>query len=275
MNKYYVLGNPIEHSKSPQIHTLFAEQTGRSISYEKICVKRSHFAEQIHTLITAGMSGCNVTVPFKEEAWKLCHNVSDRATMAQAVNTLICTENLTLTGDNTDGQGLVTDLCHNHQIKLKNSRILIAGAGGAARGILKPLLDQKPDKIVISNRTLTKAERLAKKFNATAPVYSQSYQDLEAHTFDLIINATSTSLDNMMPAIPEMCLASDTVLYDLMYAQEPTAFLSWGKRLGLEKTIDGLGMLVEQAAESFFLWEGVRPETAKIMLQLQQYKSRA
>jgi len=270
MNKYFVLGNPIKHSKSPQIHRLFAQQTQQNIHYDKLEIPIDQFSEQLQELINKGMNGCNVTVPFKQNAWKFAHQLSDGATLAEAVNTLVCEKDGTVTGHNTDGIGLVRDLIKNHQIQLKDARILIAGAGGAARGILQPILAEAPENIVISNRTHSKAEDLANIFNHLGSITTLKYSALGSQPFDIIINATSSSLEATIPPIPENCISQHTTLYDLMYSSAATSFLIWGKKCGAAKTFDGLGMLVEQAAESFYLWRGIRPETAKVIASFQE-----
>ncbi len=270
MKKYYVLGNPIEHSMSPIIHRMFAKQLDRNISYDRVKVAVDNFQTQLKQLLSSGMSGCNITVPFKGVAWEFADNLSPSAAMAEAVNTIVCENDGTITGHNTDGVGLVNDLFCNYNLPLNNKKILIAGAGGAARGILQPLLQRHPAHISISNRTHEKAQYLAQKFSHLGPVYAIRYHRLSDQSFDLIINATSLSLDAAVPPIPDCCIDSNTTLYDLMYANELTSFQLWGKQLGALKTIDGLGMLVEQAAESFFLWQNSRPDTQSVIEHLKK-----
>ena len=270
MNCYCVVGNPINHSKSPQIHTLFARQLGREIRYTRKLLERETFGDDIRRLFAEGLHGCNVTVPFKEDAVGICAELSDRAAKAQAVNTLKLCEDGKLFGDNTDGAGLVRDLTVNNGVELTGKRILIAGAGGATRGILKPLLEQQPQNITVCNRTQEKAQSLASEFNAFGNIGWADYADTAGQTFDLVINATSTSLSGTMPPIRSGCLLNNTVLYDLVYSTEPTAFLLWGEKHGCTQLFDGSGMLAEQAAESFLLWEGVRPDTEAAISFLKQ-----
>jgi shikimate dehydrogenase len=270
MKTYCVIGNPVAHSQSPRIHTLFAEQTGRAVTYTREALDLKTFETDIAELFSDGLHGCNVTVPFKERALNVCAHLSERAQEAQAANTLIREADGRLRGDNTDGVGLARDLTHNHGVTLSGARILIAGAGGAARGIVRPLLDASPEAVVISNRTPSKADDLATAFAAAGPVSSLAYDALPAQPFDVLINATSTSLSGAVPPIPDHCLGADSVLYDLMYAKTPTAYLRWGQDAGASRLIDGIGMLVEQAAESFYLWEGVRPDTAPVIEALSQ-----
>ena len=270
MNCYCVVGNPISHSKSPQIHTLFARQLGRKIRYTRELLERETFSEDIRRLFGEGLRGCNVTVPFKEDAVSICAELSDRAAKAQAVNTIKLLEDGSLFGDNTDGTGLVRDLTVNNEVELTGKCILIAGAGGATRGILKPLLDQQPQNITVCNRTQEKAQSLVSEFNQFGNITWAEYADTADQTFDLVINATSTSLSGTIPPILSDCLLKSTVLYDLVYSTEPTAFLRWGEKHGSTQLFDGSGMLAEQAAESFLLWEGVRPNTEAAIRFLKQ-----
>ncbi len=265
MNKYYVLGNPIDHSVSPIIHHLFAEQVGLNISYERVKVRVGSFPDHLHQLLNDGMSGCNITLPFKEIAWELSDNLSQSASIAQAVNTYVVENDASITGHNTDGIGLVNDLYRNNGLSLEGKNILIAGAGGAARGIIEPLLRKNPTQIVISNRTHQKAEKLAIIFSQLGSVIAIPYAGLGGLSFDLVINATSLSIDAKVPPIPVSCIGSSTFVYDLMYAKENTTFVSWGRSLNAYRSIDGIGMLVEQAAESFYLWNNIRPETCRVI----------
>lgn len=268
MHRYGVVGNPVEHSKSPLIHGLFARQTHRHLSYDTLLLPTDNFEPGLKRLFADGLTGCNVTVPFKEQACATCHSLTERACIAMAVNTIVRQADGTLLGDNTDGKGLVTDLSKNNGIVLRASRILVAGAGGAARGIGKPLLDEEPASLVIANRNADKARALTDSFKAFGPIESQKYADLAGQRFDLIINATSASLANVVPPIPQSCVDDNTVVYDLMYARNRTVFLQWGLQLGSKRAIDGLGMLVEQAAEAFYLWEHIRPVTRDVIAQL-------
>lgn len=267
-DQYAVIGNPIEHSKSPQIHTAFAEQTGEDIHYTKLLGELGAFEQCVRDFIASGGRGLNVTVPFKEEAWQLADERSGRAETAGAVNTLILLEDGRLRGDNTDGVGLVRDLTINHNVTLKGKRVLLLGAGGASRGVIRPLLDEQPAQLTIANRTAPKAVSLASDVSNLGCVNGCGLDELSGQQFDVIINGTASGLSGEVPAIPDDCLTSGGITYDMMYATEPTAFVRWGLTHGAAKALDGLGMLVEQAAESFNLWRGVRPETTHIIKQL-------
>jgi shikimate dehydrogenase len=265
MDRYVVMGNPIAHSKSPQIHALFAEQTGEAMAYEHMLVLREGFAEAIYGLIASGAKGANVTVPFKLEAYGLSTALTERASAAGAVNTLKFGGNVIL-GDNTDGAGLCTDIIRNCGVALKGKRILVLGGGGAARGILLPLLHQNPSELVLANRTFEKAEILAQKFGGDGNMVASEFAALDG-PFDVIINATAASLDGDMPPIAASLFTAKTLAYDLMYGAQPTAFMQFAQKQGAA-TRDGLGMLIEQAAESFYAWRGVRPETAPVFAAL-------
>ncbi|MDO6459975.1 shikimate dehydrogenase [Granulosicoccaceae sp. 1_MG-2023] len=263
---YCVVGNPIAHSKSPLIHGLFAAHCGIDLEYGRAELPLDGFREAFTRLLQEQYRGCNVTAPFKGEVVPLCRQISDRARLAQAVNTVIRLPDGSLRGDNTDGVGLVTDLSRNLQHRLQDKRILIAGAGGAARGILPSLLESRPAQVVISNRTHARAEQLAAALSAYGPLAARPYTELDSR-FDLIINATSASFGSDVPPVPGHCIDGDTVCYDLVYSDEPTAFLRWCESRGAGALHDGLGMLVEQAAESFYLWEGVRPDNSAAIIQ--------
>lgn len=266
-DQYAVMGNPIAHSKSPHIHTLFAAQTGQPLEYRAILVEPGGFAPAVRKFREAGGKGLNVTVPFKQDAWVFADLLSVRAERAGAVNTLIL-EPGGVRGDNTDGMGLVRDLTVNHGYPLAGRRILLLGAGGAARGILQPLLVEKPTQLVVANRTADKALELALRFSDLGRVSGYGFAELAGRQFDLIINATAAGLNDAVPPLPEDVLAPDGWCYDLMYGSEPTAFVRWGLEHGAVQTLDGLGMLVEQAAESFHLWRGVWPETKPVIAAL-------
>lgn len=268
MNEYCVVGNPIAHSKSPVIHEQFAKTCDRHIQYKRELIEKGLFVESLLNMFSNGLMGANVTVPFKEEAFKLCNSISDRAEVAGAVNTIINNGKDGLLGDNTDGIGLVKDLTQNHSITLRGRKILVVGAGGASRGILKPLLEERPASIIIANRTHEKACDLAKLFKQYGDIECCEFENLDQHRFNLVLNASSGSLNGDVPPIPAGAISRDCVFYDLMYANEATAFLVWGRELGLTQLFDGLGMLVEQAAESFYLWEGVRPDTQSAIKML-------
>jgi shikimate dehydrogenase len=265
-DRYAVIGNPIEHSKSPQIHAAFAAETGQDIAYERIL--GTDFKRDVCRFVTEGGLGLNVTVPFKEDAWRLVDEHSDRAEDAGAANTIVVLEQERMRGDNTDGVGLVRDLGDNHGFAFAGKRLLVLGAGGAVRGILRPLLEALPAELVVANRTTPKSVELAKRFRALGPVSGCGLEALSGRRFDLIINATAAGLNGRVPPIPDDCLARDGWTYDLMYGDEPTAFMLWGRTHGAAQALDGLGMLVEQAAESFYLWRGVRPDTASVIRAL-------
>jgi shikimate dehydrogenase len=298
-DKYAVIGNPISHSKSPQIHKMFAEQTGQDISYVAILAPLDGFAASVERLRKEGYKGCNVTVPFKFEAFKIAYGFSkevmdaiDSDNKADAVNTLDFSHNH-IVGYNTDGTGLVRDITQNLNFKIVGKRVLLMGAGGAAYGVLHPLLNEKPQDLVIVNRTLEKAQKIENRIRETKQLFvtsvsSSSYPGLsvepsyEHHShnaqtrssyfnvskkqFDLIINATSSSLSNEMPPLPPDMFAPGCLAYDMMYGRE-TLFMKFAREHGA-RVEDGLGMLVEQAAESFFLWRGERPDTAPVIATL-------
>jgi shikimate dehydrogenase len=264
-DRYAVIGNPIAHSKSPLIHAAFARQTSQDIDYGRILGSTEDFAGDVRRFVAAGGRGLNVTVPFKEEAFALADERSARAEAAGAVNTLIVLPGGRLRGDNTDGVGLVRDLCCNHRFMLEGARVLLLGAGGASRGVLRPLLAERPALVVVANRTADKAVRLAASAAADGPAEGCGFDALAGRRFDLIVNGTAAGLQGDVPAIPAGCLADGGWVYDMMYGSEPTAFVRWGQSHGAAKALDGLGMLVEQAAESFFLWRGAQPDTAAVI----------
>lgn len=268
-DSYAVMGNPVTHSKSPQIHSLFARQTGEALEYSAIQVDLGGFKQAVGNFQAAGGKGLNITVPFKQEAWAFVDSRSERAERAGAVNTIKIESNQ-LYGDNTDGIGLVTDLIQNNELILKDKRILLMGAGGAARGVLTPLLEHKPAILMIVNRTADKAYILAEQFSDLGLIKGCGYEALQDEQFDIVINATAASLSGEVPPLPDSIFADNGVAYDMMYAAEPTAFLKWSATHGAVKNFDGLGMLVEQAAESFFIWRGVRPETMSVIESIRQ-----
>lgn len=262
---YAVMGNPIAHSRSPQIHAAFAKQTKQRIEYTAIQVDLGGFDQAVGNFFANGGKGLNVTVPFKQEAWQLADELGAEAKRAGAVNTLLMGSEGQLVGRNTDGIGLVRDLLQNHKTSIANKRVLLIGAGGAARGVLQPLLNENPETLVIANRTPDRAYDLAKDFSELGDVHGAGFDDLSDQSFDLIINATAASLQGEVPPLPETVCAKNCWCYDMMYSVEPTPFVLWGEQHGASKSVDGLGMLVEQAAESFFLWRGVQPETAPVI----------
>ena len=263
-DQYAVIGNPIEHSKSPQIHAAFARQTGQDIHYERLLGDLEEFEDDVDQFVAAGGRGLNVTVPFKERAFRYVDALSERARDAGAVNTLSFRES-GIHGDNTDGVGLVRDLTCNHRFALTGARVLLLGAGGAARGVLRPLLDEQPRRLVIANRTAEKALALAAAAATRGPVSGCGFDELAGQRFDLIINGTAAGLSAKVPAIPDDCLEGGGWTYDMLYASVPTAFVDWGLSHGATRALDGLGMLVEQAAESFRLWRGVMPDTTPVI----------
>ncbi len=264
---YAVIGNPIEHSRSPQIHAAFAGQTGEDIRYERILGDLEEFEADVEEFVASGGRGLNVTVPFKERAFRLADVLSERARDAGAVNTLMVRKD-GLYGDNTDGVGLVRDLGCNHLFDFAGARVLLLGAGGAVRGVLRPLLDERPARLVIANRTASKALALASAAARHGVVIGCGLDELAGQRFDLIINGTAAGLAAKVPDIPDDCLAEGGWTYDMLYGARPTAFVEWGRSRGAGRALDGLGMLVEQAAESFHLWRGVRPDTAPVIASL-------
>jgi shikimate dehydrogenase len=273
-DRYAVFGHPVGHSKSPFIHATFARQSSQDMTYQAIEAPLDDFAGAWRDFVASGGRGANVTVPFKEEACRLCDRISDAARRAGAVNTLILAEDGTTLGDTTDGVGLVADLKRN-EVPLEGARILLLGAGGAVRGVLEPLLAEKPASLQLANRTAAKARALAKDFadlgGVAGAVTGGSFEAVEG-PFDVVINGTSASLAGDLPPLPDGLFAENGVAYDMMYGPEPTVFLVWAEAHGA-RTIDGLGMLVGQAAESFFLWRGQRPEVAPVLAALREQLS--
>lgn len=267
-DRYAVMGNPIAHSKSPAIHARFAAQCGHDLSYEAILVEPGGLARAVAAFGERGGKGINITVPFKEEARRLATTCSARAARAGAVNTLAARAAETWFGDNTDGVGLVRDLTVNQGASIRGRRLLLIGAGGAVRGALGPLLDEVPAAVVIANRTVSKAIALAEAFAGAVPLAGCGFADLEGQRFELVVNGTAASLHGELPPLPGDILAAGACCYDMMYASEPTPFQRWADAHGATRALDGLGMLVEQAAESFLLWRGIRPETAPVIAEL-------
>lgn len=268
MDHYAVFGNPIVHSKSPIIHRLFAQQTGQKMGYDPILAPLDDFAGAAKKFFESGL-GCNITVPFKEDAFRLADTHTPRAKLAGAVNTLKKLPDGSLLGDNTDGIGIVRDL-QRAGVELKGKRILLLGAGGAARGVIQYLLEASPDHLLLANRTLEKAETLVELTSHLGKISSYRYEDL-CEPVDLIINATSASLANELPVVSNQLIEPDkTICYDMMYSKETTVFNQWAKQHNAAKTIDGLGMLVEQAAESFYIWRGVFPKTDSVLSFVRQ-----
>jgi shikimate dehydrogenase len=267
-DRYAVIGNPVGHSKSPQIHARFAAQTGERISYRHLLAPLDGFEKTVYDFIDAGGRGANVTLPFKLEAHALATELSVRAQSAGAVNTLRFADDV-IYGDNTDGIGLVTDIVRNAGFAIHGKRILLLGAGGAARGVLLPLLDEKPAELVIANRTREKAAELAREFSAPHGVLHAADIDGLDGCFDIIINATSASIADDMPPLASSLCGSVTLAYDMMYGRDATPFMRFAAQHGAVAR-DGLGMLIEQAAESFFVWRGVRPDTGPVHAALRE-----
>ena len=269
IDNYAVIGNPVAHSLSPRIHQIFAEQSGQTIGYEAINTPIKALEAVLYALQQQGFRGLNVTVPFKQRVWELCDERSPRADDAKAVNTIIFLPNGDLAGDNTDGVGLSRDLINNLRILLKHRKVLILGAGGAVRGILGPILAHSPRLLTIANRTLEKAQTLAEDFRNLGEIQVSAYNDLGRDNYDLIINGTSAGLGHEVPPIPDGVLGVNSVCYDMMYnTSGRTAFVDWALSRGAVAAYDGLGMLVEQAAESFRIWRGVQVDTAKVIRSL-------
>ncbi|WP_108126583.1 shikimate dehydrogenase [Saccharospirillum mangrovi] len=266
MDRYAVLGHPIKHSLSPDIHAAFARQTGQKIDYQAIELPVTSFETRVWQLFKDGYKGFNITVPFKVDAHDFADELTERAKRARAVNTLTLTEDGRILGDTSDGAGLVFDLVEQLGWELAGKNLLILGAGGAVRGVLEPLLERGPAQLVLANRTLAKAEALTEDFPEVAPL---AFDELSGH-FDLIINGTSASLSGQLPPLPEGLLSVDTFCYDMMYGKEETVFNRWARSQGAVHCADGLGMLVGQAAVSFELWRGVRPDPTPVLKGLRE-----
>ena len=270
-DRYAVFGNPVSHSRSPDIHATFARQTGEDLIYTRQYIELDNFVDSAQAFFADGGKGLNITLPFKTEAFDFADTLTERARRAGAVNTLTANADGTVLGDNTDGIGLVRDMLDNLNWKISGQRILVIGAGGAVRGILEPLLSLSPASLVIANRTLAKALQLAEGFADLGKVLGVGFGELEALSpFDLVINGTSASLSGELPPLPENLVIENACAYDMMYAAEPTVFMQWMKQRGVNRLADGLGMLVEQAAESFYLWRGVRPTTSTLITELRE-----
>lgn len=267
MDHYLVYGNPIKQSKSPIIHTAFAKETNQNIQYKSQFSELDGFDKAVKLFISEGGKGANVTAPFKEEAMAMCDELSEHAKFSGAVNTLTFKNNK-IYGDTTDGVGLVNDLL-SHQVQLENCRILLLGAGGASKGVVLPLLNQKPKHLTIANRTVSKAEAIAEQYSEQ-PITAMSFDDANQQEFDLIINATSAGLTGNGVPISENIITTSTTCYDMTYGKSLTPFLQMATELKAKQVIDGLGMLVGQAAESFYLWRGVRPEGKTVLVTLRE-----
>ncbi len=264
IDRYAVIGNPIAHSKSPVIHRAFAKQTRQQLSYTAELVEIGQVDEFVNNFAQSNGKGLNVTVPFKLDAFALATDLTDRAQRAGAVNTLTLKDNK-IFGDTTDGIGLLNDLMQNHQQVIKNKNILVVGAGGAVRGVLEPLLLESPGNLTVVNRTVEKARQLAEDFSVFGNITACGFDELNKQQFDIIINGTSASLSGDLPPLPNDCFTKNACAYDMMYAKQPTVFMQWAQQQGADVILDGLGMLVEQAAEAFFIWRGLRPQTQDII----------
>ena len=265
-DRYAVVGNPVAHSLSPEIHAAFARQTGEDIEYSRLLAPLDGFVGSVQAFRDGGGRGVNVTLPFKLEAWRLATQRSARAEQAEAVNTLRF-DGATIFGDNTDGAGLVRDIEHHGGRAIAGSRVLLLGAGGAARGVLLPLIERGPAALVIANRTVDKAQALATHFGRWGGCRASGYAAL-AGSFDIVINATAASVAGELPPLPPGLYAKGALAYDMMYGAKAQPFLDSARAQGAAVAVDGLGMLVEQAAEAFFVWRGVRPQTAAVIAML-------
>lgn len=263
-DRYCVFGHPVAHSKSPFLHAAFAAQTGQALEYSACWVPLDGFPAAVHAFVAEGGRGANVTVPFKEMAFQLATERTARAEQAGAVNTLMFSGGKIL-GDNTDGVGLLRDICQNLGVALDNRRVLLLGAGGAARGVIGPLLAAQPASVWLANRTLCKARTLVGCFSGRGQLSAVTYDELSGQCFDVVINATSASLSGALPPLPAGVFSSGSLAYDMMYGVAETPFLAFARREGAARLADGLGMLVEQAAETFFWWRGVRPDSAAVL----------
>jgi shikimate dehydrogenase len=268
VDRYGVMGYPVSHSRSPVIHRLFALQTRQNLQYELLQVEPGRLASAIEEFKGAGGRGLNITVPHKSAVVSLVDQLSERATAAGAVNTLAFQDG-EIFGDNTDGSGFMRDLTRNLKFEPRDAGILILGAGGAARGILGPLLAARPARVTIANRTLSKAQELAERFSSAGDVSACRFRDVPSSAgYALVINATSAGLTGETPPYPAAAITPATFCYDLSYGLTPTPFSRWATSLGAARSVMGWGMLVEQAAESFHLWRGIRPDTAPVLRQI-------
>jgi shikimate dehydrogenase len=270
LDQYGVVGHPVAHSWSPFIHGLFSRETGQSMTYRLYDFTPEEFHGRVRDFFKQGGRGLNITLPHKIAAVDVADDLTARAAHAAAVNTFAVRNDGTILGDNTDGTGLVRDLCDNQGIVITHRRILIIGAGGACRGVLAPLLALSPTEIVIANRTSERAETLAKAFEKLGATRGVGFRYISGGVFDLIINATSASLSGEIPAVPTSVIGPDTVCYDMAYGKSDTPFVRWALKLGCTRALQGWGMLVEQAAESFRVWRGMRPATAPVLAALKE-----
>lgn len=271
-DQYGIVGHPIEHSWSPFIHGIFAKQTLQNLVYRLFDVEPADFEEKVAGLFQSGVLGLNVTVPHKQTAARIATELTERARRAGAVNTLVLRDDGSLLGDNTDGAGLVNDLENNLRISLRNKRVLMLGAGGAARGVMGPLLDQAPHEITVANRTTERAEALCAEFFDAGKVVSCGFASIPGPAYDLIVNATAASLHGQMPELPEGLVGKYTLCYDMAYGRGATPFTTWAEAQHAGTVCKGWGMLVEQAAASFELWRGLYPDTKPVLQLLAQYR---
>ncbi len=270
INRYTVIGQPVAHSLSPAIHHMFGEHTQRRIHYTRTEASLDTFESIVKEWQRDGGRGCNITSPFKELAVNCCDRLHYRAELAQAVNTIHMHPDGSLVGHNTDGIGLLADIKRNKRREIRAANVLVLGAGGAVRGMLAPFLEEQPERLLIANRTVDKAQSLAQDFNQLGNIEGCGYSDLaDAGNFDLVINATSMGFDNEVPPVPGTVFNKDTLAYDMMYQSE-TPFLSWCENEGITQRSNGFGMLVEQAADAFLVWEGVRPKTRMLYPRAQE-----
>lgn len=267
---YGVVGHPVSHSWSPFIHGLFARDCGQALTYRLYDFPPAEFQSRVRDFFAHGGRGLNVTVPHKIAAVDVASELTTRAAHAGAVNTLAAQKDGTILGDNTDGAGLVRDLCDNLGLVLIRRRILIIGAGGATRGVIAPLLALEPAQLVIANRTPGRAHDMAGAFARLGPVQGVGIREISGGPFDIVINATSASLNGELPAVPESVIGPQTVCYDMAYGKADTPFMEWALKQGSARAIQGWGMLVEQAAESFRVWRGVRPDTGSVLTALKE-----
>ena len=266
-DRYGLVGQPVEHSRSPLIHTVFARQTGQRMTYELIEAEPSEFETAVRGFGAAGGKGLNITVPYKEAAFALCRENSEAATVAGAVNTITMLAGA-LRGDNTDGIGFIRDVTVNLRQPLAGASVLVLGAGGAARGILGPLLNEKPARLLIANRTKQRADDLVARFAAPELTACTFAELADQAPFDVLVNATSAGLKGEAPPFPASLVGADTFCYDFVYGTGDTPFVAWAKSHGAARAVHGWGMLVEQAAESFLIWRGVRPDTKPLLQQV-------
>ena len=269
-DRYAVFGNPVKHSKSPAIHAMFAEQCGQVMQYRAVRVELDDFDRTAARFFDGGGAGLNITVPFKRDAFEFAGRLSDRAHRAGAVNTLTRADDGAIDGDNTDGVGLVRDMIANLGWSVQDQRVLIVGAGGAVRGVLEPLLREKPRELLVVNRTPQRAAQLAEEFSDVGALQGGGYELVGERQFDLVINASSAGLSGEVPELPGTLLTERSCCYDMVYGAEPTAFMRWAAHHAAWAVADGLGMLVEQAAQSFYIWRKLRPETRPVVVKLRE-----